>query len=105
MPGPRDLPAMVAEFVELAKAYLRQETLEPAKQLGRYGGMSLAAAVAWALATLLLGVALMRTIVDSLPEGVYWSALGYALAALAMGIFIALLVWLGTRWTERKTEP
>jgi hypothetical protein len=32
MASPAELPQLVGEFVDLSKEYLRQETLEPAKQ-------------------------------------------------------------------------
>ena len=49
----RQIPDMVVEFWELAKAYLIQETVVPAKQLGHLAGFSLGAAAAWAAAIIL----------------------------------------------------
>ena len=46
----QDLPAMITEFRDLAKDYLLQETVEPAKKLGHFAGFSLGAAALWALA-------------------------------------------------------
>ena len=41
----QDLPRLVSEFGTMAKEYMVQETVEPAKKLGRFAGMSLG--VAW----------------------------------------------------------
>ena len=92
MAGPTELPQLVSEFVDMSKEYLRQETLEPAKQLGRFGGFAVGAAVAFALGILFLGIAALRGITALLPEGPNWSGLGYILTALAMAIVSGVIV-------------
>lgn len=84
MANPAELPELVEEFVEMSKEYLRQETVEPAKKLGRYGGYALGAAAAFSLGALFLSIALARLIIRVLPEGPYWEGLGYVLAALVL---------------------
>ena len=64
-----ELPEMVQEFVELSRAYLVQETVEPAKALGRYAGFSFAGAICFAFGALFLGIAGTRTIVGLMPDG------------------------------------
>ena len=102
MANPAELPELVGEFVDLSKEYLRQETLEPAKELGRYTGFSLGAGLAWALAALLFAVAGTRGIIALLPEGVYWSALGYILGAIGLGIAAAIIAALVNRTDPRQ---
>lgn len=92
MPGPTELPQLVTEFVDLSKEYLRQETVEPAKQLGRFAGFTVAASILFAIGGLLLAVAGVRGIIYLLPEGPNWSALGYILGALAIGAVIGVMV-------------
>jgi uncharacterized membrane protein YqjE len=96
----QDLPAMVSEFIELAKTYLRQETIEQGKKLGRFAGFSLGAAALWALAVILLGVAGLRGLIAILPEGPYWEALAYFIVVVVGVALIAILVRLGP-----KSEP
>ena len=72
----QDIPKLINEFVELAKAYLLQETVEPAKKLGHFAGYSIGAAAIWASALVLLSVAGLRALIDVLPSGVYWESLG-----------------------------
>jgi hypothetical protein len=88
-----ELPEMVQEFVELSRAYLVQETVEPAKALGRYAGFSFAGAICFAFGALFLGIAGTRTIVGLMPDGhMIWTGVGYLLSALALGIVAGIIV-------------
>lgn len=93
----RELPDQVTELVELSKAYLRQETLEPAKRLGKVAGMSLLAGVLWAIGAILLAVAGTRTLIRVLPDGDLWSALALVIAALIFVAVAGLIVWRASR--------
>ncbi|GMR02926.1 MAG: hypothetical protein BMS9Abin20_1280 [Acidimicrobiia bacterium] len=88
----QDIPALIREFYELAKAYLLQETVEPAKKLGHFAGFSLAAGALWSAAVVLLSVAGLRALYDALPDSPYWEALGYVIFALVLFAFMAILV-------------
>jgi hypothetical protein len=90
----QDIPRLVSEFYELAKAYLVQETVEPAKKLGHFAGFSLGAAALWAAALILISVAGLRAIYSVLPEGAYWEALGYLITVVVLVGFMALLIGL-----------
>ncbi len=93
----RELPDHVREFVDMSKEYMRQETLEPAKQLGKFAGFVVAAAICFSLAALFLSVAGVRYLRELLPEGPIWSAVGYIIAAVVAGIVAGILV----RFTNR----
>lgn len=88
----QDLPRLISEFYEMARAYLVQETVGPAKRLGSFAGMSIGAAALWAIALVLLSVAGMRALTDLLPDGVYWEALAYLIFVIVLVGFLALLV-------------
>lgn len=96
----RQIPGLVVEFKDMAKAYLIQETVLPAKQLGHLAGFSLGAAAAWAAAIILLAVASLRAIVDALPDSAYWEALGYVITVLALAALAAIIYRLGPRPEE-----
>lgn len=96
----QQLPALVVEFRDMAKEYLIQETVLPAKRLGHLSGYSLGAAAAWAAAIVLLAVASVRAIIDVLPDSPYWEALGYLLTVLALAALAAVLVSLGPKTKE-----
>ncbi len=87
-----EIPDLIREFYELSKSYLIQETVEPAKRLGHFGGYSLGAAAIWAAAVVLLSVAGLRALYDVLPDSPYWEALAYIVFAVALVGFMAILV-------------
>ena len=89
----KELPGLVSEFVALAKDYVRQRTIDPARALGRAAGLGFAAAFLFSLAALFLAVAGMRLIVEYLPDGQIWSGFGYILAAIGLLLAIGLVVW------------
>jgi len=89
----RELPQQVGEFVELAKQYTKQRTLEPAKALGRTAGFGFAAALLFTVAAIFLAVAGMRLIVDALPDTRIWGGLGYILAALGLLGVAGIIAW------------
>lgn len=89
----KELPGLVAEFVALAKEYVRQRTIEPAKALGRIAWQGMVAALLFALAALFLAVAGMRFIVDALPDGRIWSGFGYVLAAVGVLLATGIVGW------------
>jgi hypothetical protein len=93
----KEIPGLVSEFVTLAKEYVRQRTVEPAKALGRAAGLGFAAAFLFAIAALFLGVAGMRFIIWALPDGDLWSGLGYILASLGLFAVIGLVAWRASR--------
>jgi len=97
MPSPRELPDLIGEFFALAKQYLREHTIEPAKALGRLAGMSFAASIVFVLAGLFLAVSGMRLIVSVMPDGMIWSGLGYIAASLALLAVTGLVMWRATR--------
>ena len=97
MASPRELPDMIGEFFALAKQYLKEHTLEPAKALGRLAGMSFAASMLFILAGLFLAISGMRLIVSVMPDGMVWSGLGYMAASLALLATTGLVMWRATR--------
>jgi len=96
----QQIPGLIIEFRDMAKDYLVQETVVPAKQLGHFAGYSLGAALAWSIAIILLAVASVRAIIDLLPDSPYWEALGYLLAVLALAGVGAIIASLGPKSNE-----
>ncbi len=92
-----ELPQLTTELVDLTKQYLRQETLEPAKQLGKLAGLSIGAVLLLSVGAILLATAGMRFLVDVLPGGELWRALGLFVSALVLGGTAGLIMWRATR--------
>ncbi len=93
MAGPTELPQLISEFFDLAKEYLREQTIVPAKKLGQFFGYSLAAVFVFILASLFLSVVGMRLIVEAMPDGAIWSGLGYITSAVALLALTGLIMW------------
>ncbi len=105
MAGVKELPELIQESLAISKEYLRQETVEPAKRLGKAFGLGFAAAALFSLAILLGGIAMNRWIILALPEGRAWSGLAYVLSALALLVVASLIIWLGRRGAPDEPEP
>lgn len=106
MAGPSELPELVTEFVDMSKEYLRQETLDPAKKLGRFAGFTIGASLMFAFGGILWAVAGLRGIIYLLPDGSNWEALGYILTALAIGVVIAIVMAMAQReWGPPEPPP
>lgn len=87
-----ELPDMVTELVDVSKAYVQQEAVEPAKHVGRTIGIGLGAALLFAVGAVLLGIAAMRFIVDLFADTTMWSVAGYTVAVLFLVGVAALLI-------------
>ena len=97
MAGPADLPQLISEFIDLAKEYLREQTIAPAKKLGRLFGYSLAASLLFVLASLFLAVVGLRLLLEVMPDGAIWSGLGYISAGIALLTITGLVMWRAAR--------
>ena len=93
MAGPTELPQLISEFFDLARDYLKEHTIVPARKLGRLFGYSLAAVLSFILASLFLSVVGMRLIVEVMPDGAIWSGLGYITSAVALLAVTGLIMW------------
>jgi hypothetical protein len=97
MSSPKELPQLVSELTDLSKQYIMQETVEPAKRLGRVAGMGFGAGALFAFAAIFLGIALALLLVAVLPEGDLWKALAYFISTLLLAGIAGLIVWRATR--------
>ena len=93
MAGPTELPQLISEFIDLAKEYLREHTIVPAKKLGRLFGFSLAASLVFVLASLFLAIVALRLILEVMPDGAIWSGFGYIMSAVALLLVTGLVMW------------
>lgn len=100
MADAREIPQLVSDLVGMTKQYAIQETVEPAKKLGRAAGMSLLAGLLWSIGAILISVAGMRYLVRALPDTPLSSALGYTIAAVAMLSIAGFIIYLVTRTND-----
>ncbi len=100
MSNVQEIPQMVSQLVDVSKQYVRQETIEPAKRLGKAAGMGLLASVLFAIGGLLLSMATLRTILRFIGDGPIASAMGYLIAMGVLVIVIAILGWRMKKYVE-----
>ena len=93
MPEPHEIPQLTTELIDMSREYLRQETLEPAKRLGKTAGMGLGGAMAISLGAFLLVLALYNGLEIWLPAGEWWRVLARFITAVAAAGGAALVAW------------
>ena len=84
---------MVTELVGMSKEYLKQETIEPAKKLGRYAGIGLGVGIIMAFAALFFGLAVYALFKQVLPDGDWYLVLARGLTVIVAGAAAGLLGW------------
>lgn len=93
MARPQEIPQLVTELFDMAKEYLRQETIEPAKKLGRQASMGIGGAMVMATGAFLLVLGAYFGIRMALPDGEWWEILARGLTAVASAIAAVLVAW------------
>ena len=89
----REIPEIATELVDISRDYLRQETIEPAKRLGKHAGKGVGGAAVLALGLFFLAWGLYFGLKTWLPEGEWWVVLAQALTALAAIAIGGLIAW------------
>lgn len=95
-----ELPELISESIDLSKQYLKQETVEPARRLGKAAGLGFAAAFLFGLAALFGGIAVNRWVIRLLPESRVWSGLAYVISAFVLVAVAGLIIYFGRRGYE-----
>ncbi len=93
MPEPQEIPQLTSELIDMSREYLRQETLEPAKALGKAAGMGIGGAMAIGLGSFFFVLALYAGLKMWLPEGAWWVVLARFITALAAAGAAGAVVW------------
>ncbi len=93
MANPQEIPQLATELFEMAKEYLRQETVEPAKRLGKQAGLGIGGAILMSIGSLLLVLGAYFAYRMLLPEGEWWEILARGLTALTAAIGTMLVAW------------
>jgi hypothetical protein len=99
------LPQLVIELREMIVAYVKQETLIPIKQLGRYILFGIAGSFLLGLGVVLLGVGGLRALQTETGDTFQgdWTWAPYGITVLAM-FFGAILTWRGRRIRRDRKE-
>lgn len=89
----KELPQLIRDLVDMSRDYLRQEVVEPMKNLGRHAGMGLGGAILFSLGGFLalLGVySLMKMV---LPESAWYVVLARLITAAVGAASAGLVAW------------
>lgn len=97
-PSGAPLPQLVLELRDLVVTYVKQETIVPLRQLGRYVGFGIAGALLLGLGVVLLGVGGLRALQTETGETFSgdWSWAPYLI------VFVALLLGGAVVWKTRQ---
>jgi hypothetical protein len=93
MADPQEIPQLTTELIAMSREYLRQETIEPAKQLGKTAGMGIGGAMAISLGAFFVVLALYSALKMWLPVGEWWVVLARFIAALSAAGAAGLVAW------------
>jgi Putative Actinobacterial Holin-X, holin superfamily III len=93
MPELHEIPQIAGELVDMSRDYLRQETMEPAKRLGKQAGLGLGGAVLLAIGAVCLAWALYYGLQLLFPEGEWWVVLSRGLTAVAAAVAAGIIGW------------
>lgn len=93
MADPKEIPDLVTDLVDLSKEYLKQETIEPAKQLGKRAGFAVGAGLLFAFAALFLGLGAYALFRAVLPTGEWWVVLARFLTVLVAAGGAGIVGW------------
>jgi len=97
MAEPQEIPQIATELIDMSREYLLQETIEPAKRLGKVAGMGVGGSMGLSLGAFLMAWALYYGLV-ALFAGVvndsqWWVVLSRFLTALVAAGVAGLIVW------------
>jgi hypothetical protein len=93
MPEPQEIPQIVTDLFTMSRDYLRQETVEPAKRLGRAAGMGIGAGAIFAVAAMFGGLGFYALYRQVLPEGDWWVVLARGLTTLSCLAVAGTIGW------------
>ena len=100
----KSVPALAAELWDLVRAYIKQETVEPIKGLGRRVAFGLAGSVLLSVGLVLLalgGLRALQTETDTTFDG-NWSWAPYLITLFGLAILIVLAVKVGMK---KRKQP
>jgi hypothetical protein len=89
----QEIPNVAQELIEMSTQYLKQETIEPAKRLGRHAGMGVGGAVLMALGAFLALLGVYNLMLMVLPQGEWWIVLARGITAVVAAAGAGLVIW------------
>lgn len=107
MADPKEIPQLTTELVDMSREYLRQETIEPAKRLGKHAGLGIGGAFALSLGAICLTWAFyygLTQLFEATVSGSRWWVVASRLAtALAAGATAGVIGWRISKQSDSTT--
>lgn len=94
MSDPKSTYGQVEELIDLVKSYIKQETVDPLRTIGKRFGLGVGAAVVFGMSAIFFSLGFLRIVeryFDFMSRGVL-SAVPYVLAVAMLGATL-YLVW------------
>lgn len=89
----KEIPEQARELIEMSKQYLRQETIEPAKRLGKHAGMGIGGALLFSLGAFLAMLGAYELLKIVLPDGEWYLVLAQFITAIVAAGGAGLVAW------------
>src|SRR5262245_16124280 len=104
-PRTKPLPELVTELRELVIAYVKQETLEPLRSLGRWVGFGVAGSLLLGFGVVFLAMSALRALQEETGDTFTgdWSWVPYLIVIVALALGGAL-VWLARGARKARKE-
>ena len=97
MAEPQEIPQLTTELIDMSRDYLRQETIEPAKRLGRHAGLGIGGAAVLSIGVICLVwgfyYGLTQVFESTVSDNPWWVVLSRALTALVSAGAAGIVVW------------
>ena len=93
MADPKEIPQLTTELLQISREYLRQETIEPLKRLGKHAGMGFGGAMVLSVGSVFLTLGLYSGLKVWLPEGEWWVVLSRFITAASAAVAAGIVVW------------
>ena len=97
MSDPQEIPQLTTELIDMSREYLRQETIEPAKRLGKHAGLGVGGAVVLAIGVICLTwglyYGLTQLFENTVSDSAWWVVLSRFITALVSAGVAGIIVW------------
>jgi hypothetical protein len=89
----QEIPQITTELIDMTKEYLRQQTIEPAKRLGKHAGMGIGGSIIMGFGAIFMAWGLYHLLQQLFPDGPWWVVLSRLLTAVGAAGAAGLIAW------------
>ncbi len=97
MTDPQEIPQLTTELIDMSREYLRQETIEPAKRLGKHAGLGVGGGAVLGVGMICLAWGLYYGLTQlfeaTVSDSAWWVVLSRFITALVTAGVAGIIVW------------